>query len=202
MSAIVEAWIAAAEEEWARGVDATTPAGEKIIEGYFDVIRWRWAIERAGGRYTEAARRSHPATLEYCGIFWAAMGLRVGTYVPTPLSPDLQIHPRVAEYVLPSTYRLEHSGHWGAVPEADRVTIDEMRRGDIITVATSGRRDFGDHYAGVLSVDRDRRIVETLEANASGTLGDGRQGRGVIKRERSFDAIRRIRRFGKAQLIA
>ena len=197
-----EAWIAAALEEWERGVDATTPDGERIIEGYFDDIRWRWAIERAGGRYSEAARRSHPATLEYCGIFWAAMGMRVGMYVPTPLSPDIEIHPRVAEYVLPSTHRLEHSGHWGVVPQADRVTVQEMQRGDLAIVATSGRKAYGDHYTGILSVDHDRRVIETLEANASGILGDGRRGRGVVKRERSFDSIRRIRRFGKVHFVA
>lgn len=212
---IRHAWIDAALAEHARHVDATTPEGEEIITGYFERIGWRWAITKSGGtRFTEALRKANPGLLEYCGIFWAAVGMEVGAYMPTPkifsaplsrfllarvgIFPpggDYTIHPRVAEYVLPSTYRIEHSGHWGDVPEAERVTVQEMERGDLIIVATSGRKSYGDHFAGVVNVDHDAQTVETLEANASGLLENGKQGRGVVRRQRRFDEIRRIRRF-------
>lgn len=197
-----DAWIDAALVEHARTVDATTLEGEERITGYFEAIGWRWAITRAGGeRYTEELRRANSGLLEYCGIFWAAMGLDVGMYVRPPLSPDLQVNPRVAEYVLPSTYRVEHSGHWGKVPRAERVTIHEMARGDIITVVTGQNKAYGDHFAGVVDVDLDRQIVQTVEANASGVLGSGEHGRGVVRRERKFEAIRRIYRFDERHFL-
>lgn len=222
---IRNAWIDAALAEHARTVDATTRKGEDIITDYFDRIGWRWAIAKAGGdRFTEGRRRSNSGLLEYCGIFWAAVGMDVGRHMPEPeilnsflgwflvsigrvnLPPykNLQIHPGVANYVLPSTYRIEHSGHWkdaGDVPEADRVTVQEMERGDLIIVATSGRKSYGDHFAGVVSVDRDRQTVETVEANAGGVLGDGSEGRGVVRRTRKFDEIRRIRRFDERHFL-
>lgn len=199
---IRDAWIDAALAEHARGVDATTPDGERRITGYFEDIGWRWAIDNAGGeRYSEGLRRRNSGLLEYCGIFWGAMGLRVGAYVVPPYSPDLQIHPRVAEYVLPSTYRVAHSGHWGDVPEAERVTVQEMARGDILTVVTGAGKTYGDHFAGVVDVDERRQIVHTVEANASGELGDGQQGRGVVRRERRYDSIRRIYRFGDVHFL-
>lgn len=218
---IRNAWIDAALAEHARTVDATTPEGEEIITDYFDRIGWRWAIEKAGGtRFTEGLRKANPGLLEYCGIFWAAVGMEVGAHMPEPemmksflgrfllrmveFEPperDLQIHPRVAEYVLPSTYRIEHAGHWGDVPEADRVTVQEMKRGDLIIVSTSGRKAYGDHFAGVVSVDRDAQTVQTVEANAWGVLGDGGEGRGVVRRQRRFDVIRRIRRFDERHFV-
>lgn len=218
---IRHAWIDAALAEHDRTVDATTPEGEEIITDYFDRIGWRWAITKAGGtRFTEALRRANPGTLEYCGIFWASVGMDLGRYMPTPKifsaplsrfllarvgifppQTDCTIHPRVAEYVLPSTYRIEHAGHWGDVPEADRVTVQEMERGDLIIVATSGRKSYGDHFAGVVSVDRGSQIVETVEANARGVLGDGSEGRGVVRRSRRFDEIRRIRRFDERHFV-
>lgn len=218
---IRNAWIDAALAEHSRTVDATTRKGEDIITEYFDRIGWRWAITKAGGtRFTEALRRGNPGLLEYCGIFWAAVGMDVGRYMPEPeilksflgrfllrmvdFEPperDLQIHPRVAEYVLPSTYRIEHKNHWGDVPEADRVTVQEMERGDLIIVATSGRKAYGDHFAGVVSVDHAAQTVETVEANARGVLGDGSEGRGVVRRTRKFDEIRRIRRFDERHFL-
>ena len=213
---IRNAWIDAALAEHSRHVDATIRSGEDIITEYFERIGWRWAIEKAGGtRYTEALRRANPGLLDYCGIFWGTVGLRVGEHMPKIEAPknvigrfvlermgldlepykDLQILRGVANRVLPSTYRIEHAGHWEETPQAERITVHEMDRGDLIIVATSGRNSYGDHFAGVVEVDHDRQIVKTVEANASGILGDGRHGRGVVTRERSFDSIRRIRRF-------
>jgi hypothetical protein len=194
-----EAWVQAGLAEWERSIDVTTKEGCLAIEGYFRAINWAWALDRAGGNYSEQARRAHPATLEYCGIFWAAMGMRVGDFVPVPLSPALRIHQRVAEYVLPSTHRIEHAGHWAEVPQAERLKVDEMARGDIVLVETSGRKHYGDHYAMVLEVKEDK--IKTLEANASGLLGSGKQGRGVVQRERPLQSIRRIRRFGEAHFV-
>lgn len=208
------AWIDAAIEEHARCVNAATRAGEERITEYFDAIGWRWAITRAGGeRYSEALRRGNPGLLEYCGIFWGAMGLRlevepfgeskIADFFAQKHGLDLRyyLHPRVAEYVMPSTYRIAHSGHWGKIPRADRITVHELDRGDIITVVTGRNKPYGDHFAGVVEVDSEAQTVQTIEANTWGVLGDGTEGRGVVRRSRRFDEIRRIYRFDERHFL-
>lgn len=222
MKEIRNAWIDAALEEHARHVDATRRQGEDIITEYFERIGWRWAITKAGGtRYTEALRRANPGLLDYCGIFWGAVGMSVGEFMPKIEAPKnvigrfllnrmgldlepykgVQILPAIANRVLPSTYRIEHKGHWDGIPQAERVTVQEMERGDLILVVTRAGKSYGDHFAGVVEVDHDRQIVKTVEANASGILGDGSHGRGVVTRERTFDSIRRIRRFDQRHFV-
>lgn len=207
-----DAWIGAAIQEHARGVNAATPAGEARITEYFDAIGWRWAITKAGGdRYTEDLRRGNPGLLEYCGIFWGAMGLRIQSVVGDSKIAEYYaqlyglryyLNPQIAEYVLPSTYRIGHSGHWGKIPPAERVTVHEMDRGDIITVVTGRNKPYGDHFAGVVEVDSMAQTVQTIEANTWGLLGDGTEGRGVVRRSRRFDEIRRIYRFDGRHFLA
>jgi hypothetical protein len=199
--AIHEAWLQSTLDEWAMGVDALESQGEARITQYFDVIGWRWALRQAGIQsYSESARTRHPGLLNYCGIGLAFTGLRLGQYLD-PIH-HIGIAEGVAYYCLPGVPRMHDPSRWEAAELARLMPRpgDEAQRGDILTVTTTGRREIGDHFCQAVEVDREKRVIQTVEFNAMGVLDSLGRGRGCVQRERDFDAVRGVWRFGRAYM--
>ncbi len=197
---IHEAWLQSTLEEWEMGVGANTDEGARRITTYFDVIGWRWALRQAGtDYYSESARGRHPGLLNYCGIGLAFTSDRLGQYL------DPVHHVGIAEgvqyYCLPGVPRMHDPSRWEAAGLARLKPrpVEEVQRGDILTITTTGRREIGDHFCQAEEVDHELGVIHTVEFNAMGDL-PSRRGRGVVKRERKFEAVRGVWRFGRGYL--
>ena len=171
---------------------------EDRITEYFHRCGWQWALnETAGGRYSEEARRRRPDLLNWCGLFPAWCGLHVGLYLEPGQCVPVRLRHGVAQRVLPSTYRAQSPDKWadaGIAPPA-QVPHDEIAPGDIVTVVTGSGKPYGDHFAIVVDVSRDGAWIDTVEGNATGELGDGEVGRGVVTKVRSLADVVRVYRF-------
>ena len=195
---IRRALVDAALSEWRRPVDAYADA-DRITE-YFRGIGWDWAIDEhcPDGVYDEEIRRTTDAPLDYCGIGLAWVGVhRLPYFVEPGQCVSVRMCEGVASTVMPSTLRKDKRGDlefWDEIPQdpPEPVDVDDLRRGDIITVETSRGLDYGDHFALVYEP---ADTVVTIEWNASGELGDGERGRGVVMRTREYDEIRRVIRL-------
>ena len=188
------AWLFVALDEHQKIV--RSQGEEDRITEYFHRCGWQWALnEAAGGRYSEEARRRRPDLLNWCGLFPAWCGLHVGLYLEPGQCVPVRLRHGVAQRVLPSTYRAQSPDKWadaGIAPPA-QVPHDEIAPGDIITVVTGSGKPYGDHFAIV--VDGEAESLLTVEGNATGELGDGSSGRGVIQRRRPIADVRRVYRL-------
>lgn len=188
-----EAMLACAISEWERVVDCRKDADR--ITQYFRDCGWQWHLdEHSGGVFDEDVRRKTPH-LEYCGIFLGWCGLYLGLHMPGGQCLPVALREPIAYYVLPSTARAASHAKWSQAGSLapERVHPEDVRRGDIVTMHTSRGLPYGDHYAIV--VERKGDMIETIEANASGTLGDGSSGRGVVRRHRELVRVRRVYRL-------
>lgn len=188
-----EALVRAALREWESVVECRAQADR--IAQYFRDCGWQWHLDdHAGGTYDEDVRRRTPH-LEYCGIFVGWCGIYAGTYGWPGVCAPVGLRHAIAEYVLPSTYRASNRAKWvqARTLPPEPVPPEQVQRGDIVTVETSRGLYYGDHYAIVVSREGD--VLETVEANASGTLGDGSHGRGVVRRTREIADVRRVYRL-------
>lgn len=195
--AMLEAMLA----EWRRPI--RSDADEGRITEYFVGIGWGWALREAGvEQYSEAARRAHPGLLNWCGIAIGWAGLQVGYHLAGDRCLPVRLDPAIAHHVLPSTYRADKRPddpeHWDQAGHEPPERPDELRKADIICVETSRGRDYGDHFAMVVEAitppgtDGD---ITTVEANAWGRRGDDSGGRGIVRRTRQLEDIRRVLRL-------
>jgi len=196
------AWRDAAAAEWGRVVrdfDPGQTATPEIIHGYFAANGWeRWN----GSVYTENSQT------KWCGQFAGAMGQRVGMFIDpgVPVVFPVALDPDVARFCFPSTGRLVSANKWAAAgvsqPEILRpmnaqlngsLTIDKLRPGMTCTIGDG--KPHGTHIVIVDQVRPDEGLVDTIEGNAHGELGDGSWGEGVVRRRgehaRPFEEFRR-----------
>lgn len=166
------------------------------ITQYWDACGWgRWLRNQPGCK--NGYVRQQGSGVDYCGIFLGFCGLHVGEALENGVCLPVRLRPAIASVILASTQRITERGRWAdprvAMSPIEPVHVRSVSPGDIITVATSGRFVGGDHYAIVEDVQPG--FVTTIEGNASGQLGDGTTGHGVIFRTRPLDSIRRVYRF-------
>lgn len=191
-----EAWVNACLSE----VGTRSVGDEDRITEYFRGINWGWAIDRhcPDGVYDDEVRkkigRSGPLNWcgigpAYCGVHLVGQFLEDGQCVPVRLLPD------IANYVLPSTYRNQskeiHRSH--GLDKATAITLEDIQRGDLATVKTGAGIRWGDHI--VVVTGKSGANVETVEFNAYGDLGNGFNGRGVVRRIRALADVVQVRRF-------
>jgi len=79
-----------------------------------------------------------------------------------------------------STYRLH--AFCKNTPRA--VPLSKIQPGDVLVVGSSHSKPWGAHITLVHSVDTARSLAHTYEGNATGTLGDGSRGEGVVSHSR------------------
>lgn len=138
-----------------------------------------------------------PEERESCGTFVARCFRVAG------------MRPDVLKYAMASTRRLaawaagkKISGKWTPPPTMDRrrISIDEVRAGDIICVRTRkvNPLDVGDHICLVLEVTAAGFV--TLEYNATTTGPDGTRRKGLGKNLRPRSSVMRAYRVTRADL--
>lgn len=169
---------------------------EDRITRYFHETGWQWALnEASGGRYSEEARNRRGDLLNWCGLFVGWCGLHVGNYLERTMCVPVRLRPHVAQYPLASTWRATDVDQWeqSDIEPPPQVPHDEIAPGDIVAVVTGERKPYGDHFAIVESVTD--AGLETVEGNAFGELGDGEDGRGVVRNVRGLEDVRRVYRL-------
>lgn len=131
-----------------------------------------------------------PDNRQSCGTYVARC------YAPAGLRAD------VRKYGLPSTYRLDRfgrglkiSGKWSPpVTAISRIVQPaDIQRGDIVCIRTNRRLPVGDHVT--LCAGFDGKLVSTFEYNASGLLGNGQTGRGVVTNKRPIAVVVKVYRL-------
>lgn len=179
---------------WAENIDVKTLDGRKRITQFFTENKSAsgssyWAHHLKNDVSTDGIfddRKRSGDRGQYCGLFIAYAGLGL-------------IRPDIGYFVLPSTARAASDSKWkeaGAV-KPEEVDLDEIQPGDIITVGLA--KKYGTHFALVVSVDGD--VLTTVEANTTGMLGDGKHGRGVVKRTRNANEVRRVYRLDERHFV-
>lgn len=191
---IRRAFLAAVRAEWSRPVEVEEH-DDRVTE-YFRGIGWGWAIDKhcPGGTYDEQVRRTTDAPLDYCGIgpAWVLVH-RLGQHLEDQQCVPVRLRRGIARHVLPSTYRANSVDHWDRAdtdPPA-QIPPEDIEPGHLVTVVTSHGRGYGDHFAVARERPGDGELA-TIEWNATGELGDGREGRGVVRRSRLMDDVRRV----------
>ena len=100
--------------------------------------------------------------------------------------------------VMPSTYRLWKAANDGH-PRLSRLQPRDAEPGDVLVVASTGGKRWGDHITVVERVDLAAGLIYTVEGNARGWVPGGAQGsaadcrEGVIRRTRPIGAPRHPR---------
>lgn len=181
---------------WAECIDVNTLDGRKRITQFFTENRpsrgasyWKSHLEKevsTNGVFDDSKRRGDRG--QYCGLFIAYAGLGL-------------IQPDIGYYCLPSTARMNSLSKWreaGAV-KPSAVAAADIQPGDIVTVETGRGKHYGDHFAIVLA--RDGGVLETVEGNANGILGNGKRGRGVVKNTRDISKVRMVYRLDDRHFV-
>ncbi|MFU8806579.1 MAG: hypothetical protein ACNA8W_22405, partial [Bradymonadaceae bacterium] len=101
----------------------------------------------------------------------------------------------VAQFVLPSTERITDRNRWksAGLPLLEPIHPCAIEPGDWATVNTGANKSYGDHW--VIVEDVLPGAIATIEGNASGQLGNSKQGHGVIFRTRDLSSVRRVYRL-------
>lgn len=158
--------VLAARIELGRVVRDPSPRIDDYIRGPSGL---GWPTADASFKAVEPYTRD--GMFQWCGGFvahcWGAAGL----------SAD------VRRERLASCYRLTL---WHGATGSRRIDLDELRAGDILVVGAP-RSPRGSHICLVERVEGD--IVHTIEGNATGRLGDGTVGEGVVERTRPLRAM-------------
>lgn len=155
-----------AEAEWARIVKDPDQRIDAYIKSAAG-LGWKW--EKA---YLQNGQ------FAWCGAFLAFCYTKVNA--------------NIRKKIFPSCYRLYNN--WGQTSR--KISTDKIRAGDIVIVWTHKNSVQGDHIT--LCVDSsslDKGYISTIEGNAHGTLGNGKHGEGVIKRERARNEIAHVYRL-------
>lgn len=167
---------------WAENVDVNTLDGRKRISQFFTEVKsskgasyWASHLKEVStdGIFDDSKRSGDRG--QYCGLFIAYAGLGL-------------IYPDIGYFCLPSTARMNSAAKWAEAGtiKPEPVRQSDIQPGDIITVGTD--KPYGTHLA--LVVGRRGDLLETVEANTTGMLGNGKQGRGVVKRTRDAKIVR------------
>lgn len=194
-----KAWVVSGLWEWTRVIrdrDRGHDADAEEIAAYFRMCGWQWFLDAYGdGMYVETYEVDGEVRfMEWCGVFHGATGSTIGAVFDVLGHGELStasLKSGVRKYVMPGTPRLASSRKWseaGTEPFLD-LSRDEADVGDIVVV---GRRSYGSHITQV--VDTGRTWLLTLEGNATGVLGDGSVGEGVIVRYRDRAEVKRAYR--------
>jgi hypothetical protein len=187
------AMLVMARREWHRPVKSV--GNQARITEYWDACGWgRWL--RASAGCESGYRLQRGSGVDYCGIFLAFCGLKVGEALEDGQCVPVRLRHGVANHVLPSTYRMTEPEKWKAagLPLLEPIASRAVMPGDIITVATGRGKHYGDHFCIVDEVIPG--AVTTIEGNTTGLLGNQQNGHGVVFRTRPFSAIRRVYRLG------
>lgn len=194
-----DAIVDVAENEWrhrVRDFADDQEATPHLIQRYFEEPGWSWFLDQySDGTYTEQWKQH--GYQEWCGLFVAFCGLRLGDQLDDSACVDARLRDDVAAEVLPSTKRLASPKQWcDGCPEFDRPGKMKLRRGDVITVGDGAD---GSHICLVREHRQPHNtFVQTVEGNAYGQLGSGTWGEGVVKRKRNFGEIKQTYRFTRA----
>lgn len=179
---------------WAENIDVKTDAGQRRITDFFTCNRSSKGVNYWGGAHLaevstngifDDSKREDDRG-QYCGLFIAHAGLGL-------IKPDINY------FCLPSTARMNSVAQWkktGAeMPK--NIAYSHIQPGDIITVGTS--KSYGTHFALVVGKKGD--LLDTVEANHRGLLGNGKQGRGVVKQARDAKTVRRVYRLDERHFV-
>jgi hypothetical protein len=182
--AVGEAMAKAAEDLWLQ--DIQDPRDTSTIVKFFRDAGFGWHVDKYNGY-----RRGRGQ--DWCGHTASAIARRAAKLLDRQF--DTRLH-----RLLASTGRLDnrHSeSNWRAFGyDTPRVDPADIEPGDVVVVVTSGGKAWGDHIT--VAIERPANgQVRTIEGNASGTLPDGSQGRGVVKRYRKLKDVRRVYRLGE-----
>lgn len=169
---IVEAALA----EWRRTV-CEPPIGNA------DDIR---AYLRACG-FSRADQYAADGDAEWCGAFAAFCCVAAGA---RPDVVRVKSSPESGDFA--STYRLVSLCRADPRRRIDRA--EDLRPGDVAVVGRAGRRPWGEHVT-IVEGRAGGREFATVEGNATGRLGDGSTGEGVVRRVRMVLPIDRVRGF-------
>ena len=181
-SAMVDAALARWErvqKDYDPGQEATPTKIEQMV----DVAGAGWDLGE-DGEYTDESE------LDQCGYLVAASGREVGRYLEDDRCVDVALRRPVAALCLGSTARLHYAQWWeeAEAPDPERIPFEQIRRGDIVVVRTSGVHPYGDHITLARGPLEDGE-VPAVEANATGRLGDGTTGEGLVVRTRKLEEI-------------
>lgn len=192
-----DAMVRAAADVWSTCIEDKHGGVNDAITEIFDDCGWGgWLRSDAGGCPDGYTRPPDP---DWCGLFVAYCGLRVGRYLEADACVDVSLAPLVARKVLPSTYRLASGRHWTSANTQQPAPVHrtEVAPGDVVTVGAS--KPWGTHIVLVARVEGDK--YETIEGNGRGILPDGRTGRGCVKRTRNVADIRYVYRLDAGHFV-
>lgn len=215
---IVEAAITVLEAEWAADIkDPLRDWIERAVAGASSPETRRWAariesyIRASGATWGRILdKRSGPPHYRtsdaWCGFF-AGFGFARAHTVEG--APPFRLDPRINEYVMPSTLRINSRPHWlraGYINalRGDVIEPADIKRGDIVTIETNRLtpRDYGDHFVVALSAPTADGFFDTIEGNASGVKPSGPDSRqGVVKNRRALSRVRRVYRLQPAHFV-
>ncbi len=181
---------------WAENIDVSTLRGRQRISEFFTENQsskgakyWAKHLKAdvsTGGIFDDSKRQGDRG--QYCGLFIAYAGRGL-------ILPDIRY------FCLPSTNRMQSAAQWKKtgvkMPDGWELEKSTIQRGDIITVGSG--KFYGTHLA--LVVERDDHILKTVEANTFGELGNGKSGRGVVRRRRTIKEVQRVYRFDHRHFI-
>lgn len=158
LSAVGRDALAVAIGEHRRGVRDPDPRIDEYIRGSAGL---GWTT--ADATFKSIVPYTRNGQFEWCGAFaafaWGSVGLDA----------------RVRHKRLASCYRLSR---WGR-----GIALAELRPGDIAVVSGVDAPAWGSHVVLVERVRGDG-LIDTVEGNATGRLGDGSIGEGVVRRTR------------------
>lgn len=193
------AFLRAIHEEWKSVVDVNTEEGEKRVTEYFQWIGWQWNLDaNFDGAFSEEIRKN-TGEGNYCGIGPAAVGVRLlQLHVKDGMCYPVALDPGLANFVLPSTRRIADREKWrqAGVEMVGQFPPEDLRPGDLAMVRTRRQNPyiFGDHIVVVRDHIHEGKLP-TYEFNATGELGNGVQGRGLVRRTRPLSTVRNTLRL-------
>jgi len=160
---VVRETLAEAERLWRLGIEEPSSSDQRGAEEIDKMIR-----TGLGLNWTWESHYVRNGQFAWCGAFAATCLAKAG------MRQDLR------KSIMPSCYRLYEN--WASTDR--HLEPSAVQPGDILVVGPvkTGSKAWGAHITLVMSVEGD--VATTFEGNASGPLGDGRDGEGVIKRQR------------------
>jgi hypothetical protein len=179
-----------AENLWARDIRDIQGAGvNPQITDIFDATGWGDWLRGPGGCPDGYERPPDP---DYCGLTWAYIAVHVGRWMVPWTCLDFRIDQELCDHVLSSTYRLQARKKWRETSHSrpDRHEPGQIRPGDIVVVGDD--KWYGDHIVMPVAPPTTEGTFKTVEGNARGRLPGGKEGKGVVKRQRHVDEVVRV----------
>lgn len=154
---------------------------------HLDLLRengWSWAID---------------VDEDYCGHTHAVAGRHIGDHLHPSMCVDVELRPDIRRRTVPSTIRLAGKGPKGSAPEPDfeHPAPRHIDKGDLVTV---GDGPWGSHIVMAISKPNRKGRFETIEGNSTGKRGDSTIGRGVVRKYRSTQDVKRVHRIKREHI--